>query len=64
MQGTYLHGLFSSDAFRASYLRAFGAASDLLHERTVEAVLDDLAAHLEAHMDLDLLWSLSATPRC
>ncbi|SEL79696.1 adenosylcobyric acid synthase (glutamine-hydrolysing) [Roseovarius azorensis] len=61
VRGTYLHGLFASDAFRASYLRELGAVSDLLYERAVEATLDALADHLERHMDLDLLWSLSAS---
>ena len=60
VQGSYLHGLFTSDVFRASYLKEFGAVSDFLYERAVESTLNALAKHLEAHMDLDLLWSLSA----
>jgi len=63
VQGTYLHGLFASDAFRAAYLGAFDVVSRLTYDRELDTSLDALAEHLEAHMDLDLLWSLSAAPR-
>ena len=61
IRGSYLHGIFSSDAFRASYLAQLGVQSDLAYEDGVEQVLDDLADHLERHMDLDLLLSLAQT---
>ncbi|ARE85399.1 cobyric acid synthase [Roseovarius mucosus] len=60
VRGAYLHGLFASDAFRAAFLAGLGARSDLSYGADVEATLDALAAHLEAYMDLDLLFSLSA----
>ncbi len=61
VRGTYLHGLFSSDAFRAAYLAELGgAASGQGHEAGLEAVLDRLAAHLEAHLDLDALLDIAA----
>ncbi len=63
IRGSYLHGVFSSDPFRASYLRQFGAASSITYEDDVERTLDALAAHLEKHMDLDLLLSLAQTPK-
>jgi len=60
IRGTYLHGLFGNDTFRAAYLAGLGAVSDLAYDATVERTLDALARHLEAHMDLDLIWRLSA----
>ncbi|MEM6388959.1 MAG: cobyric acid synthase [Pseudomonadota bacterium] len=57
--GSYLHGMFASDAFRAAFLAAFGAPSTASYGATVEAVLDDLAQHLEAHLDLDAMLALA-----
>ena len=62
IKGSYLHGIFSSDTFRARYLSTLGVTSDVAYEDGVEQVLDDLADHLERHMDLDLLLSLSPIP--
>ncbi|KUJ82245.1 cobyric acid synthase [Ruegeria profundi] len=63
IRGSYLHGIFSSDAFRARYLRELGAVSDLLYEDGVEETLDALADHLEQHMDLDHLLNLAQPPK-
>ncbi|WP_225028162.1 cobyric acid synthase [Xinfangfangia pollutisoli] len=58
--GSYLHGLFASDAFRAAYLAGLGiAASARSHAATVEATLDALADHLEAHLDVAGLLALA-----
>ncbi|WP_171125365.1 MULTISPECIES: cobyric acid synthase [unclassified Ruegeria] len=62
IRGSYLHGIFSSDAFRASYLSQLGAASDLGYEDGVEDTLDALADHLETHMNLDQLLDLAESP--
>ncbi len=61
--GSYLHGIFSSDAFRAQYLSRLGVTSENAYEDGVEQALDDLADHLEQHMDLDLLLELAQTPQ-
>jgi len=61
VMGGYLHGIFAADGFRRRFLDrlAAGAASELAYEARVEAILDDLAAHLETHLDLDRLLDLS-----
>ncbi|MEX2520015.1 MAG: cobyric acid synthase [Paracoccaceae bacterium] len=59
--GGYVHGLFADDGQRAAWLATLGGApSDLRYEAGVEATLDALARHLEAHIDLDALLALSA----
>ena len=58
--GSYLHGLFAADRFRAAYLAGLGiAAGGLDHAALVETTLDDLAAHLERHLDMDALLGLA-----
>ncbi|HUO00640.1 MAG TPA: cobyric acid synthase [Bradyrhizobium sp.] len=58
--GTYLHGFFSGDAQRAAWLNRLGApASELTYEAIIEQTLDALAAHLEAHLDVDALLGLA-----
>ncbi len=52
--GCYLHGLFASDAFRHAYLSTIRqrTASGLAYEAMVDGVLDRLAEHCAAHLDL------------
>ncbi len=58
--GCYVHGLFASDAYRAQLLQQIGAnASELRYEHDVDATLDALAAHLEAHVDCDRILKLA-----
>lgn len=58
--GCYLHGLFSSDAFRRAYLeRLGGQGSDLRYDHVVEQTLDALADHMEAHLDTEALLALA-----
>jgi adenosylcobyric acid synthase len=59
--GTYIHGLFAATAQRGAWLARFAAGAPRLdHEAEVEAALDALAAHLEAHLDMEALLSLAA----
>jgi adenosylcobyric acid synthase len=58
--GTYLHGCFASDGFRAAFLQSLGAeASALRFEHRVDRTLDALASQLETHLDLDGLLALA-----
>lgn len=60
VQGTYLHGLFAADGFRRDWLAALGVgAAAGGYEDGVEAVLDALAEHLEAHLDVAGLLALA-----
>lgn len=61
VMGSYLHGLFSADAFRAAFLARLGAPAEArAHGADLEAALDGLAAHLEAHLDIGGLLALAA----
>lgn len=58
--GSYLHGLFSSDAFRAAYLKQIGiSSSGLNHSKEVDQTLDLLADHLETHLDVPGILSVA-----
>ncbi len=60
VMGSYLHGMFAGDAFRGAFLAGLGAApSGLNYGAEVEATLDALAAHLEAHLDVPGLLALA-----
>ncbi|HTI85510.1 MAG TPA: cobyric acid synthase [Alphaproteobacteria bacterium] len=54
VMGCYLHGLFSSDAFRAELLKSLGGQSHVSdYERSVDTALDELADACERHLALD-----------
>ncbi len=58
--GTYCHGLLSAPGLRGALLARIGVAStgdD--HGHAVDAALDELAAELERHVDIDGLLELS-----
>ncbi|MGS1093499.1 cobyric acid synthase [Aquamicrobium terrae] len=58
--GTYLHGLFEADAFRARLLESLGVKGGGLDYRAqVERALDDIAAELETCLDCDAIFALT-----
>jgi adenosylcobyric acid synthase len=62
VMGCYLHGLFASDLFRHAFLDRIRArpSSGVAYDAEVERVLDDLADHLETHLDVDGLLAAAA----
>ncbi len=60
VMGSYLHGLFADDGFRTGFIQSLGgAAGELNYDGVVEDVLDELAAHMEAHLDVEGLIALA-----
>jgi adenosylcobyric acid synthase len=57
--GTYIHGLFADDRQRAAWLARFDGTAEIMHDALIEQTLDALAAHLEAHIDLEHLLALT-----
>ena len=59
--GCYLHGLFANAALRRTWLASLGwrgAAGSAGASPDVQTMLDNLAAHVEDHMDMPRLQSL------
>ncbi len=64
ISGCYIHGLFADDAQRSFWLRRLGAGrSDLNYDALIEQTLDQLAQHLERHLDCDALLAAARQPR-
>src|SRR5438876_4651970 len=60
IMGTYIHGLFTEDRQRSAWLERFAAGQAAVsYDALVDETLDQLAAHLAAHVDIDRLLSLS-----
>lgn len=60
IKGCYLHGLFAADAFRSAFIAEMGyTLQPSLYADSVAQTLDDLATHLEEHMDLEKLLELA-----
>ena len=58
--GCYVHGIFSSDTYRAAFLKSLGApASSTTYSNEVEITLDALADHLEEHLNIDQMISMA-----
>jgi adenosylcobyric acid synthase len=60
VQGSYLHGLFTSDDFRRAFLARLGvSASNESYSVKVGGALDALAQHIEKHLDVEGILSLA-----
>ncbi|MCB2116931.1 MAG: cobyric acid synthase [Rhodobacteraceae bacterium] len=59
IEGSYLHGMFAEDGFRAAYLARIGVSSSAGYGAGVETALDALAEHMERHLDIDGLLALA-----
>ncbi len=63
VMGTYLHGAFTSDAFRRAFLDSLGTATLASgFEERMEKALDSIAAALQRHLDIEILLSLAREP--
>lgn len=64
VEGTYVHGLFANDQFRASWLeqRQKGASSIQAYDGAVEAALDNLADGLAEALDIEKLFAAARPP--
>jgi adenosylcobyric acid synthase len=59
VMGTYLHGLFASDAYRSALLKSFGIeGGGGNYRQSVDAALDEIAGELEAVLDRTWLGTL------
>jgi len=59
VHGSYLHGLFSSDTFRSTFLARIGiSGSGEPYRAKIESALDALADHIETHLDVEGLLAL------
>jgi adenosylcobyric acid synthase len=60
VHGSYLHGMFTSDAFRKAFLAQLDIpATEQPYRTNIESTLDALAEHIEAHLDVDGLFALA-----
>ena len=60
VMGSYLHGMFTADAFRRAFLASLGASpGSVSYDQTVEETLDLLADHLAEHVDCPRLLQLA-----
>ncbi len=61
VQGCYLHGLFAADGFRHAYLNGLKARAEsgLAYEAEIESLLDDLADHVGAAIELERLLEIA-----
>lgn len=60
ISGTYVHGLMQDNKYRRDYLATFGrSGSEFDYAASVDDALNELAAELEAALDIDSLFAAS-----
>jgi adenosylcobyric acid synthase len=60
VHGSYLHGVFASDAFRKAFLAQLDIpAADQPYRARIEVALDALAGHIETHLDVEGIFALA-----
>ncbi|MFK7866549.1 MAG: cobyric acid synthase [Alphaproteobacteria bacterium] len=60
VMGCYMHGLFHQDQFRHHFIAKLGGKTqDYSHEASLQAGLDELADHLETHLDIEKIKHIS-----
>ena len=62
VMGCYVHGMFTADAYRTAFLNRIrvGDYGRTAHDALVETTLDNLAAHLETHLDINELFAIAS----
>jgi len=63
ISGCYMHGLFTSDSFRRSFLKNLGASLEQSPEynKSIDDTLDRLSKHLEDYLDVDALFAAAVS---
>ena len=58
--GSYIHGIFAEDAFRAAFLSDLrgGKSRSIAYDQQIELTLDQLADHLNQHMSTNTLFGV------
>jgi len=60
IMGSYVHGMFSSDGFRTEFINRLGGnAKPHFYEQGIDTILNQLAAHLETHVNINGLLDIA-----